>query len=105
MEPTTWLSKELYKRGWSQSELARRAGISQQTISAIINARNKPSTQTSKAIAKALNLPLQIVLENLGVIETKTRSKENEITIRLSLLSKEELQAILTIIKSLTRKK
>ena len=37
-----WLSEELDQRGWSQSELARRAGVSQFAVSSVISGNRNP---------------------------------------------------------------
>lgn len=58
-----WLQEELNKRGWSQSELGRRAGLSRATISVLISGRSQPKAETCLALARALNLPAETVLK------------------------------------------
>jgi len=51
-------------RGWSQHELARRAGVSQPTVFSV--ERGSPSVRatTLQAIAKALDVPLRSIMPN-----------------------------------------
>jgi molybdate-binding protein/DNA-binding XRE family transcriptional regulator len=46
-------------RGWSQSELARRAGVPRTTVSAIEGARLTPSVTTALALARALECAVE----------------------------------------------
>lgn len=57
-----WLQEELEKRGWSQSELARRSGLTRQTINTLIKGRSEPQAETCLAIARGLNVPPETVL-------------------------------------------
>lgn len=49
-----WLLTQLEERGWSQSELARRVGVTRQAIGRIINEGRKPQIETINNIAMAL---------------------------------------------------
>lgn len=55
-------------RGWSQVELARRAGMSRAEVSAIETGRVSPSTALALAISRALELPVE------GVFRLVTRA-------------------------------
>jgi transcriptional regulator with XRE-family HTH domain len=55
-ELVTWLEEELESRGWSQRELARRAGIAHTTVSYVLAGRQAPSWDFCAAIAEALGL-------------------------------------------------
>lgn len=57
-----WLQQELSKRGWAQSELARRAGLTRGAISSLVSGRNNPKAETCVAIARAFDLPPETVL-------------------------------------------
>ena len=46
-------------RGWSQAELARRAGLSRPAVSAIETGRLVPSTAAALALAAALELRVE----------------------------------------------
>jgi len=60
------LGRSIYQRrtelGWSQSELARRAGMTQPAIARLENSLTLPSTRTLLRIATALGQPLNITI-------------------------------------------
>ncbi len=47
------------ERGWSQTELGERLGVSRQTINAIENERYDPSLPLALLISKAFGLPIE----------------------------------------------
>jgi putative transcriptional regulator len=47
------------ERGWSQTELGERLGVSRQTINAIENERYDPSLPLAFLIAKVFALPIE----------------------------------------------
>jgi transcriptional regulator with XRE-family HTH domain len=63
-----WLSTEAHKRGWSQNELARRAGKGSSTMSMIASGQNKPGYNFCIAVARALSLPGEEVLRRAGLL-------------------------------------
>lgn len=50
-------------RGWTQTELARRTGITRNYLSIIERGMRTPSLETLQAIAKAMNCDLVIKLQ------------------------------------------
>ena len=62
-----WLRDEMMRRELTQSELARKAGISQTLISQWVNGRRTPSILSAKALADGLDLPIEVVLARLGL--------------------------------------
>lgn len=87
-----WLLNELKKRGWSQSELAKRAGLAPSTISNIFNANKGLGEVSLSAIAKALNVPTEIVFRAAGFLpkaHIMTEQKE-EILYLFDKLSEQE---------------
>lgn len=63
-----WLLTELKKRNWSQSELARRAGVAHGTISNLINGNKGVGESTLNAIANAFHIPAVEVFRQAGLI-------------------------------------
>ena len=63
-----WLNSELDNKGWSYSELARRGGITHTSISKIINERQQPGLKVARGIAKALDIPLEVILRKTGIL-------------------------------------
>jgi putative transcriptional regulator len=47
------------ERGWSQTELGERLGVSRQTVNAIENERYDPSLPLAFVIARAFALPIE----------------------------------------------
>lgn len=64
----TWLTGELNKRGWSNSELARRAGVTHTAISMVINKRNNPGPDMCVGIARAFKIPPELVFRYAGLL-------------------------------------
>lgn len=63
-----WINTETDKRGWSNSELARRAGISRASISNTMNGRNSVTWDFCAAIAHALSMPVDDVFRMAGLM-------------------------------------
>jgi len=61
-----WVLTELDDRGWSQRELARRAGISAAAVNQILTEQRQPTAEFSIAIARALRVPPEAVLRRAG---------------------------------------
>ena len=62
-----WLITALDNRGWSQRELARRAGKSQSNISDVLSGKTAPTLEFCAAIAGPLGVPLDDVLILAGL--------------------------------------
>ncbi|MEU3343875.1 helix-turn-helix transcriptional regulator [Streptomyces sp. NPDC006700] len=54
------------ERGWSQAELARRAGMSQPAIARLETSLTLPSTRTLLRVAAALGQPLHISIGDVA---------------------------------------
>ena len=55
------------KRGWTQTELARRSGVKQGVLSYIENGRTKhPRIDTLAALAAALGVPIEKLTTKAG---------------------------------------
>jgi transcriptional regulator with XRE-family HTH domain len=67
----SWLLNVLREKEISQSELARRAHISKGTVSNLINGTSGIGEDSLIAIAKALNLPPEILFEKAGKFRPK----------------------------------
>lgn len=64
-----WLLSELQKRGWSQNQLAIRAGLSRTAINDVINRKAHPGPELCRAIARALGYPQEYVFRKAGLID------------------------------------
>lgn len=65
MAPT--LREELKKRGWSQSELARRANLNNATVNQVVNGRLLPYPGQITKLAAALSVSETRVKAMVGV--------------------------------------
>lgn len=63
-----WLQTALQDKQWSISELARRSGVSQSHLSNIISGNRKASAATLTALARAFNLPAEMVFAKAGLL-------------------------------------
>ena len=64
-----WLEAIIRESGMSQSDLARRSGLSRQAISAYLNQkRTKPDEEALQALARGLQLPVETVYEKAGLL-------------------------------------
>jgi len=67
------------KRGWTQAELARRAGTHQREVSRLENALDNPTVESLQKLAVALDARLEIRLHQEGALanqpETQRRCK------------------------------
>jgi len=98
-----WLGKQLNERGWNNSELARRAGLGNQTIYAIMNGTRKPGIDSCVGIARALHILPEDVLRHAGLLPPLPPAVSNERTaaILFRQLSPDDQQTILTIMRAL----
>ena len=94
-----WLNKELEKRGWNQSQLAKKAGLGSGTISNIIYGSKRMGIDTAVAIARALKVRPRIVLEAAGLLpaEPATDNDFDEWIYMLSQLPERERDELLEI--------
>jgi putative transcriptional regulator len=53
-------------RGWSQSDLAERLGVSRQTVNAIETERYDPSLPLAFKVARVFKLPIEKIFEHNG---------------------------------------
>jgi len=68
-EQTSAQSPELAQRGMSKSELARRGGMAHGGIYDVCNEERPPTLKTLQAIARGLDVPMDVVFEQAGVLE------------------------------------
>jgi transcriptional regulator with XRE-family HTH domain len=71
----TWIRTELNRRGWSQTSLAERAGLSRSSVSKmLITGRNKPGMRFFVGIATAFELS---VIEVIVIWEAGQEERES----------------------------
>jgi transcriptional regulator with XRE-family HTH domain len=102
-EFATWLSGELKARGWSQSELARRAGISHVTVSNLLSGLRGRGEQSCRAIAEALGVSSEMVFRLAGLLPES--SQTNDLAYRISLLPTGDQELIDSLIDAMLTKR
>lgn len=102
-----WLTSQLNKKSWSQSELANKAGLNRQVISTYINRqRNKPDADVLIAIGKAFGIPPEEVFRAAGLLppERKNDSRDNELVYLFKLLPDGEKEQVLDYVRYVVEK-
>ena len=71
---SSFLNEELRNRGWSQRELARRAGLSPTSISEVLSGKRGPGKRFCQAVAKALQVPPERIFQAAGIIDAPPKT-------------------------------
>lgn len=92
-----WILDGLKEHGWSQSELARQAGMTRGAISNIINNyRNKPTPETIRALARAFGKPEEEGFRAAGLLEkSEFDPADEELLYLFDQLTEEEQEEVL----------
>ena len=64
----TWLNTETSRRGWSQSELSRRAGLVSSAISMVMSGQRGPGTEFCLGLARAFQITPEEVFRRAGLL-------------------------------------
>lgn len=93
----TWLNREMERRGWNNSELARRADVSPSTLSKAISGYNRPGLELCVGVADAFGLPPETVLRRAGLLPPSAEGDPafTELLAVLRNVSRDELLNIL----------
>ncbi len=95
-----WILRELKKREWSQSDLARRAGVSRSAISDIITGKRNIGRDLAISIASAFNVPLDEVFRASGLLPpAETSARFRQVDHLLSQLEDDEQEGVVEFIK------
>lgn len=97
-ELLTWLNTEIGNRGWSNNELARRAGMSSAGLSKVMTGRNAITWDFCYLVAQALKEPPEKLFRLAGLLPPTSPERDQmiqEIVEILKQLSSEERQHIL----------
>lgn len=98
-----WLNRELRERGWSQRELARRAGVSGATISQVLSMQQRPTWEFCASVARALRVPVDdlFVLAGLKRPPAEPIREEQEVLELLRSLPATARSVIITMLRAM----
>ena len=82
IEFSDWLKAELERRKWKPTELARRAELDDGIISRALSGARVPSTKSLERIADALDVPVEEVFRQVGLLPPD--EEEDQWVIRMS---------------------
>lgn len=101
----TWLTDELQKRGWSNSEVARRAGLGVSTITMVLNGQSKAGLEFCVKLAEALREPPEKVLRMAGLLppEPEPSAEEAELLHAFRQLREGERALVVRMVRGATR--
>jgi len=101
----TWLTNEIKDRGWSDSELARRAGLRPSTLSMLISGRNQPGRKLCIGVAHALGIPEEFVFRKAGFLTPLPEEvdEEREALVLFRRLAPEQRGAAMAMLRGLAR--
>jgi transcriptional regulator with XRE-family HTH domain len=91
-----WLQKELGQRGWSQRELARRAGISHAIISEVLSGTKKPGWDFCLAIADPLDRSPIEMFRLAGLLPSDKLVSEDQVGYYAQTLTTDEVVLLST---------
>ena len=74
-----WLNGQMRAQRWTQSDLARAAHLDTAVISNILNKKRGPGIKTCTAIARALRISPDIVLQAAGLLYAKRSSEDDAV--------------------------
>ncbi|GAP11783.1 predicted transcriptional regulators [Bellilinea caldifistulae] len=96
-----WLLNQLNSRGWTQAELARRAGVSRTAISDVISDKHSAGFELCLAISRALNLPPETVFRAAGLLPpvSPAIALSEEVMYLLQKLPVEEQERFLALLR------
>jgi transcriptional regulator with XRE-family HTH domain len=102
-ELVTWVNEEIERRGWSYSELARRAGVSSATISHLVNERKGPGLEVCLGIARAFGeIPARVLeIAKLLPPEPPAVAEEREVLALVRRIPEPERVAALKMLRGL----
>jgi transcriptional regulator with XRE-family HTH domain len=92
-----WLEEKIDEKGWSWNKLAENAGLSSGTMYNIRDGTRGVGENSLRAIAGALQLPVEIVYRAAGFLPKTTdeRSQMEELKYLAERLSDEDLQEVI----------
>ena len=66
-----WLDEQIHQRGWTQTQMAHQAGITQAALSRVLNRERRASPEMCQGLARALGLAEYVVLLAAGWVKAQ----------------------------------
>lgn len=100
-----WLQKQLYDKGWRQAELARRASITDATLSRIMTGTRQVGPDVANSLARALGEPPERVFREAGLLPSLPPpvEEERELVGILRALPASVRSTVVVMVRSLAR--
>lgn len=98
----SWLISEMKARYMTQSDLAKKAGVSPTAISNVLSQQRSAGTELCQAIARALGYPPEYVFRQAGLLPPKKTTTDpafDRFEARLALLTPENRERIYRLIE------
>lgn len=100
-----WLQNMIDQRGWSQSELARRAGTTSTTVSRVLSKERLPGVDFCRGVARAFNMTDVDVMRIAGLASNQSPDDAppsvREMISKFTRLSDEDQAYMLKIVTAL----
>lgn len=101
-EFSKWLRRKMEERDISQAELARRSGVSPSQVSKIYNGTSFLSVDACSAIARALELPPELVFRAaVGLSTASGAEKQTTLEWLVDAASPEEQEAAIALLQGM----
>lgn len=99
----TWLMREIEARGWTNAELARRAGISAASISMVVSGQKGVGLDFCLGVSRAFGQPPETVLRKAGLLPPIPApvAEETEIITIIRSLPSNTRSVIVTMLRAL----
>jgi len=98
-----WLNKELNNRGWPNSELVKRSGLANSTVSMALSRQSNIGYTFCVGVANAFNMPPESIMRKAGLLPIKPTDTEldEQLLFLFNKLPKEQKSLVLLMIRAL----
>jgi transcriptional regulator with XRE-family HTH domain len=101
-----WLQGEMNARGWSQSELARVAGVTRSAINGIVTGTRGPGKDLCMGIAHAFKIPPEDVFRVAGLLPpARSSQRVDRLMYQIEELDEEDQATLETFVGALVERK
>ena len=98
-----YIFTELANKNLNQADLSRMTNTTEATISRVVRGDRRPSIKLCHAIAKALDVPANVVLTKAGIVQVASDYNDlvSSIAYKASMLTRKDQDVLLKIIEAL----